>query len=124
VKYIFDKDIVKGRLNTSEFDVLLVPGGGVGDGNQNDSDYINFSLDTHPPQIVIEGPTLPSAFYNDTNIVFNISTSDMFTVNRTKIQLFSANTLIFLEENLTGVTEMYINWTDMPNGNYSVNATT
>jgi putative intracellular protease/amidase len=32
VKYIFDKDIVKGRLNTSEFDVLLVPGGGVGDG--------------------------------------------------------------------------------------------
>jgi glutamine amidotransferase-like uncharacterized protein len=32
VKYIFDKDIVKGRLNTKEFDVLLVPGGGVGDG--------------------------------------------------------------------------------------------
>ena len=32
VKYIFDKDIIKGRLNTSEFDVLLVPGGGVGDG--------------------------------------------------------------------------------------------
>jgi len=32
VKNIFDKDIVKGRLNTSEFDVLLVPGGGVGDG--------------------------------------------------------------------------------------------
>ena len=32
MKYIFDKDIVKGRLNTSEFDVLLVPGGGVGDG--------------------------------------------------------------------------------------------
>lgn len=32
VKYIFDKDIVKGQLNTSEFDVLLVPGGGVGDG--------------------------------------------------------------------------------------------
>jgi len=32
VKYIFDRDIVKGRLNTSEFDVLLVPGGGVGDG--------------------------------------------------------------------------------------------
>jgi hypothetical protein len=32
VKYVFDKDIVKGRLNTSEFDVLLVPGGGVGDG--------------------------------------------------------------------------------------------
>jgi glutamine amidotransferase-like uncharacterized protein len=30
--YIFDKDIIKGRLNTSEFDVLLVPGGGVGDG--------------------------------------------------------------------------------------------
>jgi glutamine amidotransferase-like uncharacterized protein len=33
VKYIFDKDIVKGRLNTSKFDVLLVPGGGVGDGH-------------------------------------------------------------------------------------------
>jgi hypothetical protein len=32
VKYVFDEDIVKGRLNTSEFDVLLVPGGGVGDG--------------------------------------------------------------------------------------------
>jgi hypothetical protein len=31
-KYIFDKDIVKGKLNTSDFDVLLVPGGGVGDG--------------------------------------------------------------------------------------------
>ncbi len=33
VKYIFDKDIIKGQLNTSEFDVLLVPGGGVGDGH-------------------------------------------------------------------------------------------
>lgn len=33
VKYVFDKDIVEGNLNTSEFDVLLVPGGGVGDGH-------------------------------------------------------------------------------------------
>ena len=32
VTYIFDKDIIHGRLNTSKFDVLLVPGGGVGDG--------------------------------------------------------------------------------------------
>jgi len=32
VKYIFDKDITRGQLNTSEFDILLVPGGGVGDG--------------------------------------------------------------------------------------------
>jgi hypothetical protein len=32
VKYIFDKDILQGRLNTKEYDVLLVPGGGVGDG--------------------------------------------------------------------------------------------
>ena len=32
IKYIFDKDIIKGRLTTSEYDVLLVPGGGVGDG--------------------------------------------------------------------------------------------
>jgi hypothetical protein len=31
-KYIFDKDILKGHLKTDEFDVLLVPGGGVGDG--------------------------------------------------------------------------------------------
>jgi putative intracellular protease/amidase len=31
-KYIFDKDILKGKLNTSDFDVLLIPGGGVGDG--------------------------------------------------------------------------------------------
>ena len=31
-KYIFDKDIVHGKLNTKNFDVLLVPGGGVGDG--------------------------------------------------------------------------------------------
>ncbi len=30
--YVFDKDILRGRLNTREFDVLLVPGGGVGDG--------------------------------------------------------------------------------------------
>jgi glutamine amidotransferase-like uncharacterized protein len=32
INYIFDKDILMGRLNKSEFDVLLVPGGGVGDG--------------------------------------------------------------------------------------------
>ena len=32
VNYIFDKDIIHGHLNTSEYDVLLVPGGGVGDG--------------------------------------------------------------------------------------------
>jgi len=32
VNYIFDRDILKGKLNTSKFDVLLVPGGGVGDG--------------------------------------------------------------------------------------------
>lgn len=30
--YVFDRDILKGKLNTREFDVLLVPGGGVGDG--------------------------------------------------------------------------------------------
>ena len=31
-KFIFDKDILKGKLTTSDFDVILVPGGGVGDG--------------------------------------------------------------------------------------------
>jgi len=30
--FIYDEDIMKGRLTTKEFDVLLVPGGGVGDG--------------------------------------------------------------------------------------------
>ena len=30
--YLFDKDIMHGRLRPEEFDVLLVPGGGVGDG--------------------------------------------------------------------------------------------
>ena len=30
--YIWDKDIIKGKLNTTNYDVLLVPGGGVGDG--------------------------------------------------------------------------------------------
>lgn len=29
---IYDKDIVRGKLNTENFDALLVPGGGVGDG--------------------------------------------------------------------------------------------
>jgi hypothetical protein len=33
VKNIFDSDIIQGRLTTSEFDMLLVPGGGVGDGH-------------------------------------------------------------------------------------------
>jgi len=33
VKDIFDHDVLQGRLTTSEFDVLLVPGGGVGDGH-------------------------------------------------------------------------------------------
>jgi glutamine amidotransferase-like uncharacterized protein len=33
VEYIFDKDIIQGRLNTKAFDVLLTPGGGVGDGH-------------------------------------------------------------------------------------------
>jgi len=42
VKYIFDKDILIGRLNKSEFDVLLVPGGGVGDG-QSIMKGFNFS---------------------------------------------------------------------------------
>jgi len=42
VKYIFDKDILMGRLNKSEFDVLLVPGGGVGDG-QSIMKGFNFS---------------------------------------------------------------------------------
>lgn len=32
VDYLFDDDILKGRLNTSQDHVLLVPGGGVGDG--------------------------------------------------------------------------------------------
>jgi len=31
--FISDKDILQGRLTTKEFDVLLVPGGGVGDGH-------------------------------------------------------------------------------------------
>ncbi|KYK21322.1 hypothetical protein AYK21_05010 [Thermoplasmatales archaeon SG8-52-2] len=31
-KYIFDKDILQGKLNNKDFDVLLIPGGGVGDG--------------------------------------------------------------------------------------------
>ena len=32
-EYIFDKDIIKGKLNISNYDVLLAPGGGVGDGH-------------------------------------------------------------------------------------------
>jgi putative intracellular protease/amidase len=32
-KYIYDKDIINKKLNTKNFDVLLVPGGGVGDGH-------------------------------------------------------------------------------------------
>ncbi len=31
-QFLFDDDILQGRLTTKEFDVLLVPGGGVGDG--------------------------------------------------------------------------------------------
>jgi hypothetical protein len=31
-EYIYDKDIRKGKLNISRYDVLLAPGGGVGDG--------------------------------------------------------------------------------------------
>jgi len=31
-EYIYDKDILKGRLSTKNYDVLLAPGGGVGDG--------------------------------------------------------------------------------------------
>jgi hypothetical protein len=31
-QFIFDNDILQGHLTTKEFDVLLVPGGGVGDG--------------------------------------------------------------------------------------------
>jgi hypothetical protein len=31
-EYILDKDILKGKLNVLNYDVLLVPGGGVGDG--------------------------------------------------------------------------------------------
>jgi hypothetical protein len=31
--FIYDKDIRKGKLNTSNYDVLLIPGGGVGDGH-------------------------------------------------------------------------------------------
>lgn len=30
--YVFDKDIYENKLNSSQYDVLLVPGGGVGDG--------------------------------------------------------------------------------------------
>ncbi len=30
--YIFDKDIIRGKLSATNYDVLLVPGGGVGDG--------------------------------------------------------------------------------------------
>ena len=42
VNYIFDKDILIGKLNKSEFDVLFVPGGGVGDG-QSIMKGFNFS---------------------------------------------------------------------------------
>ena len=31
-EYIYDKDILNGKLNIENYDVLLVPGGGVGDG--------------------------------------------------------------------------------------------
>jgi hypothetical protein len=31
-EYIYDKDIIKGKLNVEKYDVFLVPGGGVGDG--------------------------------------------------------------------------------------------
>ncbi len=31
-EYIYDKDIIKGKLNIDNFNVFLVPGGGVGDG--------------------------------------------------------------------------------------------
>jgi len=42
INYIYDKDILLGRLDKSKFDVLLVPGGGVGDG-QSIMKGFNFS---------------------------------------------------------------------------------
>ena len=32
VQYLYDKDILGGKLTREHFDVFLVPGGGVGDG--------------------------------------------------------------------------------------------
>ena len=31
-KYVYDRDIIQGKLNRENFDVFLIPGGGVGDG--------------------------------------------------------------------------------------------
>jgi len=40
--YLFDKDILKGRLTISNYDVLLVPGGGVGDGESISQGFNRF----------------------------------------------------------------------------------
>lgn len=40
--YLFDKDILKGRLTVSNYDVLLVPGGGVGDGESISQGFNRF----------------------------------------------------------------------------------
>ncbi len=42
-EYICDKDIIEGKLDVSNYDVLLVPGGGVGDGEAVTKGFI-FSL--------------------------------------------------------------------------------
>ena len=42
VTEIFDKDILRGKLNTENFDVLLCPGGGVGDGESIVKGFSNF----------------------------------------------------------------------------------
>ncbi|KYK19928.1 hypothetical protein AYK24_04795 [Thermoplasmatales archaeon SG8-52-4] len=42
VNYIFDKDIFEGKLNITNYDVLLVPGGGVGDGQAFVKGFLRF----------------------------------------------------------------------------------
>jgi hypothetical protein len=40
--FIYDKDIIRGKLNINNYDVLLIPGGGVGDGEAVVKGFKNF----------------------------------------------------------------------------------
>ena len=52
-QYLFDKDIIAGKLNVSNYDVLLAPGGGVGDGHAIAKGFNNRKVKKWKKQIQI-----------------------------------------------------------------------
>ncbi len=91
-------------------------------GNQNLTGVENITIDTTPPEIQFVTPTTETGNHSQDWISANVTASDS-GVGLGTINLTLWNSTGPYQQNTTSNTNIYINYTDLPEDNYYLNAT-